>query len=261
VYPGASIIAPGAAPIFMAKDPAVLFYTSDFLTGTSRLSDEQCGQYIRALCSQHQEGKFSKEELLALLKSYDSPVWKKFKQDEDGLFFNERMQIEIEKRVSYCESRSHKGESGRKSKSYDNHTISVRKSQGNHTDNGNEDEDNNKIINEIIDYLNLKCGSHYRTDTAGFISGRLKDGFTLDDFKKVIDKKCGQWLNDEKMQKFIRPKTLFSPEHFQEYLNEPNRTNFREGINSELSKYVGATAKSGEFGEGILTLDGVPCNR
>jgi len=125
----------------MARDPAVLFYTSDFLTGTSRLSDEQVGQYIRALCSQHQEGIFTKEELFQILKSYDSPVWKKFKQDSNGLYYNERMMEEIERRVSYCESKSHPGISGRKKKSYGNHTQIIRKSSANHT----EDETRNDI--------------------------------------------------------------------------------------------------------------------
>lgn len=131
----------------MSKDPAVLFYTSDFLTGTSRLTDEQCGQYIRALCSQHQEGHFEKEELLQLLKSYDNRVWSKFVQDSEGKFFNSRMEIEINKRIEFCNSRSHKGLSGRKSKKENNHTISIRKSIGNLIDNDNDNDNTNVIKN------------------------------------------------------------------------------------------------------------------
>jgi uncharacterized phage protein (TIGR02220 family) len=78
----------------------------------------------------------------------------------------------------------------------------------------------NQIVKEVLAYLNEKLKTHYQTDTAGFISGRLEDGYTIDDFKKVIDKKTKTWLPDLKMQKYLRPKTLFSPEHFQEYLNE-----------------------------------------
>jgi uncharacterized phage protein (TIGR02220 family) len=79
---------------------------------------------------------------------------------------------------------------------------------------------------EIIDYLNIKLKSHYRPDsegTAGYINARLKAGFTVQDFKRVIDKKTAQWLSDEKMVKFLRPITLFSPEHFENYLNEPDQ--------------------------------------
>ncbi|HEM3703666.1 TPA: conserved phage C-terminal domain-containing protein, partial [Streptococcus suis] len=45
-------------------------------------------------------------------------------------------------------------------------------------------------------------------------------GYTLEDFKKVIDTKVVQWKNDSHMAKFLRPKTLFSPSHFDSYLNE-----------------------------------------
>jgi uncharacterized phage protein (TIGR02220 family) len=78
----------------------------------------------------------------------------------------------------------------------------------------------NPLVEDVLKYLNEKLGTHFRSDTAGFISGRLKDGYTIDDFKKVINKKYLQWADDEKMIKFLRPKTLFSPEHFGEYLNE-----------------------------------------
>jgi len=49
----------------------------------------------------------------------------------------------------------------------------------------------------------------------------VNDGFTLEDFKTVIDKKCADWLNDAKMCKFLRPETLFGPK-FEGYLNEIN---------------------------------------
>ena len=42
----------------MSKDPAILFYTQDFLVGTMMMSDEQVGQYIRLLCLQHQKGGY-----------------------------------------------------------------------------------------------------------------------------------------------------------------------------------------------------------
>jgi len=41
----------------------------------------------------------------------------------------------------------------------------------------------------------------------------------LEDFKTVIDKKCVEWMNDEKMEKFLRPVTLFGPK-FESYLNQ-----------------------------------------
>jgi len=78
---------------------------------------------------------------------------------------------------------------------------------------------------EIIDYLNLKAGTHYRAtskDTRELIKARFKD-FTLEDFKTVIDNRCAAWLNDPHMVEYLRPKTLFGTK-FESYLNAPQRT-------------------------------------
>jgi uncharacterized protein YdaU (DUF1376 family) len=103
----------------MAKDPAVLFYTSDFLSGVSFLSMEQRGQYITLLCEQHQNGHIPKDHMIFICLSYDSPVISKFKTDKDGLYYNERMDIEKQKRLSYCESRGKNKKGKTKAKSYD----------------------------------------------------------------------------------------------------------------------------------------------
>lgn len=75
---------------------------------------------------------------------------------------------------------------------------------------------------EIIDYLNEKTGKRYSAKSRvnqGHMSARLKEGFTVEDFKKVIDTKCFQWKDDPKMSQFLRPETLFSTK-FDRYLNE-----------------------------------------
>lgn len=97
----------------MAKDPAVLFYTSDFLSGTAFFNDEQRGQYIKLLCEQHQNGHIPDAHMIEICKSYDSPVFKKFEKDSKGLYFNERMEREVQRRISYSESRK-KNRSGSK---------------------------------------------------------------------------------------------------------------------------------------------------
>ena len=67
----------------MAKDPAVLFYTSDFLSGTYTLTDEQVGKYIRLLCLQHQKGKLTDKDMYRVCGTYDSEIFCKFiKEDE-----------------------------------------------------------------------------------------------------------------------------------------------------------------------------------
>jgi uncharacterized phage protein (TIGR02220 family) len=78
-------------------------------------------------------------------------------------------------------------------------------------------------IEEIISYLNQKTGKNFKATTEStkkHIGGRLKEGYSVEDFKRVIDVKCNQWLADSKMSAYLRPETLFAPSHFEAYLNE-----------------------------------------
>jgi hypothetical protein len=87
------------------KDPAFLFYSSDFLTGTMLLNMEQRGKYITLLCLQHNKGRLSEKDMLHICGAYDSDVFAKFTKDEEGYFFNERLSTEVQKRKAYSESR------------------------------------------------------------------------------------------------------------------------------------------------------------
>jgi len=74
---------------------------------------------------------------------------------------------------------------------------------------------------EIIEYLNNRTGANYRhttNKTKDLIKARFNEGFVLDDFKEVIDKKCVEWMNTD-MQKYLRPETLFGTK-FESYLNQ-----------------------------------------
>ena len=82
-------------------------------------------------------------------------------------------------------------------------------------------DDVDKTHFEIINYLNLKTGSKFKPTTKPYIQAirsRLKEGYTVDDFKTVIDKKCREWKGT-KLEKYLTPKTLFAPSHFDTYLN------------------------------------------
>lgn len=82
-------------------------------------------------------------------------------------------------------------------------------------------DDMDKSHIEIIEYLNLKTGSKFKPTTKPYVQAirsRLKEGYTVDDFKTVIDKKCREWKGT-KLEKYLTPKTLFAPSHFDTYLN------------------------------------------
>ena len=87
------------------KDPAFLFYSSDFLSETILMTNEQIGQYIKLLCLQHQKGHLKEKDMLNICNSYDEDIFSKFKKDDDGTFFNERLENEINRRKAYSESR------------------------------------------------------------------------------------------------------------------------------------------------------------
>ncbi|NLE25013.1 MAG: YdaU family protein [Clostridiaceae bacterium] len=126
------------------KDPAILFYTSDFLTGTAFFTDEQRGQYIRLLCEQHQNGHIPENHMVSICFSLASPVVKKFVKDSDGNYYNERMEEEIEKRRHFLDTRYFNGKKGgrpRKPNSKPNNKP---------TENLREDDNENEIDYENI---------------------------------------------------------------------------------------------------------------
>ena len=85
------------------KDPAFLFYSSDFLNGVSDLSMEERGQYITLLCLQHQKGHLSKRALSLTVGAVSEFVISKFNQDESGRYYNVRLEEEIDKRKKHRE--------------------------------------------------------------------------------------------------------------------------------------------------------------
>jgi len=82
----------------------------------------------------------------------------------------------------------------------------------------------NKEYIYIVGYLNEKTGKSFKPTTKATVSrinARLKEGFTPDDFKTVIDSRVDKWANDPKMAEFLRPETLFGTK-FEGYLNAAN---------------------------------------
>ncbi len=78
---------------------------------------------------------------------------------------------------------------------------------------------------DVVSYLNKKADKSFKHKTAktrSLIKARFKEGFTIDDFKKVIDIKAAQWLTDSNMSQYLRPETLFGNK-FEGYLNEKTK--------------------------------------
>lgn len=182
------------------------------------------------------------ELLLAITKFMFEDVEPTLNDKQTKIFNNLRRPLEKSKKRSKCGSitKSNENQEENETKTKENQKEIKTKSNENqkenesktHQDvnvivnvNDNVDVNVNKItlaeIKGIIEYLNIKSNSHYKysTDkTQTLIKARIKDGFTLNDFKIVIDKKCEEWLGTD-FEKFLRPETLFSNK-FEGYLNQ-----------------------------------------
>ena len=118
------------------------------------------------------------------------------------------------------------------------------------------------IYVEVIDYLNNKIGSKYMATskvTREKIHARVEDGFTLDNFKTVIDKKADEWIGTEQ-EKYLRPETLFGTK-FEGYLNQniikskkQSSNPFLEMLKEGDNEQNGNEAVTGDAGGGVPKL-------
>jgi len=129
------------------KDPAVLFYFQDFLVGTEFMTDDEVGKYIRILCHQADKGPLTEYQVKKICKNDVVPeaILSKLMKDENGNYYQKRMQTEREKRNNYIESRRHNRSLSKKniSKTYDKRME-------------NENENINNSINvAFLEFWNL----------------------------------------------------------------------------------------------------------
>jgi hypothetical protein len=158
----------GLRVFFMSKDPAFLFYPNDYLGGTMGFTIEQHGLYIMALVFQFNNGHFSEIQINSILQNRFKEIKHKFKTD-GKLFWNERLDLEKEKRSKYVESRQNNGRAFllKKDKPLINKKIS-NKHMGlqsiPHMENENEDEDENKKEkkSKYLDYVFLTSAEYER---------------------------------------------------------------------------------------------------
>ena len=110
------------------------------------------------------------------------------------------------------------------SRTVENTALDTQEVQTIKTDIRKTDIDNNKlsIYKEVISYLNLKAKKNFKVDTAShqkFIKARLKEGYVLEDFKKVVDVMVAKWKGTE-YEQYLQPQTLFGNK-MDNYLNQP----------------------------------------
>jgi hypothetical protein len=167
----------------MAKDPAFLFYSSDFLNGVADLTMEERGQFITLLCLQHQKGTLTDKTIRLSLGSVSVDVLSKFSKDKDGNFFNERLSEEIEKRIQFTESRRNNGSKGGRPK---NNTKPLGLAKHNLMEDVNENENEDININkskctfdQVYEYMAIRIG----TDQAKIEAEKFVNYYTSNGWK------------------------------------------------------------------------------
>jgi uncharacterized protein YdaU (DUF1376 family) len=188
----------------MAKDPAFLFYPSDFLTGTMFMSHEQIGIYIRLLCSQHQHGGVIDKISFNSLVGNNEIVRAKFIEIDLG-FYNQRLADEMEKRNKKSNNISkavkevwEKRKESNAIPSKNNAIPKESKKKGNRILMGIVNENVNE--NEIEDYFVL---NGYSKELANKFYLHYQPDWTDSNGKKVKDwKKKAQtvWFKEENKQ-------------------------------------------------------------
>lgn len=209
-----------------------LFYPSDFIGGVQTMTFEDRGKYITLLSLMSEQGRMDEGTINAIIGSMSKILRSKFVQDKNGLLYNKRLDAELNKRKNINERNKKNGQKGGR-------PIGVKNPKKTHWVNLDENVSsvkNNELQNiktqkkptglfscvtQIIEYLNQKTGQKYRHTTKSTIShinARISEGFTIEDFKKVIDTKVADWAGSD-WSRFLRPETLFGTK-FEGYLNQ-----------------------------------------
>jgi hypothetical protein len=170
----------------MAKDPAFLFYPSDFLVGTSLMTTEEIGQYIILLCHLSDKETLSYEEMVFILKNEPSnKVLGKLSKKTSGRYFNQRLEDEVKKRREYTKSRRVNSLGKKKGKAYAKHMDT-------HMENENENEKTVVVVGRKV-----ICGKVQKVE-------KRQDVINKKGCAKAVNKlwkTCGSNVNEKKKTK------------------------------------------------------------
>jgi len=140
----------------MAKDPAFLFYSNDFLTGVSDLTFEERGQYITLLALQHQKGHLTEKIIKITVPNVSSDVLSKFSIDDEGNYFNKRLELEAKKRSEHSRKQKERALKGWEKRKRESQTDATADATALPLENVNENKDvikSNKGVPPFEEFL------------------------------------------------------------------------------------------------------------
>ena len=212
------------------------------------LSDEEAGKLIKGVFRYLDTGD---SELEGMMKAIFIPIKNEIDKNEETY----QRRCEINRQNGSLGGAPIGNQNARKDKTTENNPKTTEINQKQHDSNHisyiinhnslNKDilEDKGlrekKPFKEIVDYLNQKTGSNYKYTTKSTqekINARLNEGFKLDDFIAVIDKKVKEWKGTD-FELYLRPETLFGTK-FESYLNQQYKRNITsKDLNIDLSNF------------------------
>lgn len=227
----------------MSKDPAFLFYSSDFLTGVSDLTMEERGQFITLLCLQHQKGHLTKKVMQ--LQCHGIPtadVLAKFRIDENGHYYNERVEQERKKRAAHSvKQRENAFKRWNKDKSSTKQTLSDGNAMAMPLENENENENIDEIIVEIYpafsdfwDLYDKKVGSREKIE-------KKWNSLTQKTKEQIIDYLPGYLEATPEKAYRKNPQTFLNNKSWEDEIiiktkNNESQTNYRDLQRKTLEK-------------------------
>ena len=149
----------------MAKDPAFLFYPGDYVSGTMGMTFEEKGAYIDLLMLQFNRGHMTEHMIKHTVGNLWDQVKSKFIQDDEGLWYNVRLDIEKDKRKTFTMSRRNNIKSKQKKEENTSYEIHMNNHMLPHMENENENINIDNItiknkcqLNEALEYFSIKIG-------------------------------------------------------------------------------------------------------
>ncbi len=151
----------------MAKDPAFLFYPGDYVSGTMGMTFEEKGAYMDLLMLQFNRGHMNTHMIQHTVGHLWEQVKCKFIQDQEGLWYNIRLDVEKDKRKTFTESRRNNMKPKNKSKDEPSYETHMQPHMDSHMENVNEDINKDININkskcsfeQVYEYMSLRIGTN-----------------------------------------------------------------------------------------------------
>lgn len=221
----------------MTNNMAMSYFKAyhDMLDAMEPLTNEERGRLFRALLVYSADGTI----IEGMGREYLTFYALKGQIDRDHATYNEISAQNSEngkkggrpKSDRFTEKQPLLEESEKSDRFLENRTVSKKATVSEKSQDKDKDKDKEEdkyilsgkpdSVGEIIGYLNQVCGTHYKAttpETVRLVRVRLKEGFTVDDFKHVIDTMHAKWGGSADMARYLRPQTLFGTK-FESYLN------------------------------------------